>query len=55
MDSSSISRAYSATYYRYPPEDIEEFKKEKEETKGFGNGVKEIIGNIVNMPLVQLS
>ncbi len=35
----------------YPPEDIEEFKKEKEATKGFGNAVKEIIGNIVNMPL----
>lgn len=39
------------TTEEYPPEDIEEFNKEKEATKGCGNAVKEIINNIVNMPL----
>lgn len=39
------------TTEEYPPEDIEEFNKEKEATKGFGNAVKEIVSNIVNMPL----
>lgn len=39
------------TTEEYPPEDIDEFNKEKEATKGFGNAVKEIINNIVNMPL----
>jgi len=39
------------TTEEYPPEDLEEFNKEKEATKGFGNAVKEIVSNIVNMPL----
>ena len=39
------------TTKEYPPEDVEAFEKEKEETKGFANAAKEIIGNIVNMPI----
>ncbi len=35
----------------YPPENIDEFYKEKEATKGFTHAVKDIIGNIINMPL----
>ena len=34
----------------YPPEDMEEFEKEKEATKGFANATKEITNNIVKMP-----
>ncbi|MBW3468187.1 MFS transporter [Arthrospiribacter ruber] len=36
----------------YPPENLEEFKKKNEESKGFFNGFKEIFSNIAGMPLV---
>lgn len=39
------------TTKEYPPEDIDAFEAEKEATKGFGNATKEIIENIVKMPL----
>lgn len=38
------------TTKEYPPEDLDAFNKEKAETAGFGNGVKEIFTNIINMP-----
>lgn len=38
----------------YPPEDMDLFQKEKEESKGFFNGVKEIFKNIAGMPEVML-
>lgn len=38
------------TTKEYPPEDIEEFEKEKEETAGVAHGVKEIMANLVAMP-----
>lgn len=38
----------------YPPEDMDLFQKEKEESKGFMNGVKEIFKNIAGMPEVML-
>lgn len=34
----------------YPPEDLETFKKEKEESKGFLKGVREVIGSVASMP-----
>ncbi len=34
----------------YPPEDLDAFKKEKEQNKGFWNGFKEIFNNISGMP-----
>jgi maltose/moltooligosaccharide transporter len=36
----------------YPPADLEEFEKEKEENKGFFNGVVQIFQNIAGMPNV---
>ncbi len=36
----------------YPPEDLESFKKEKQNNRGFLNGVKEIFSNIASMPKV---
>jgi maltose/moltooligosaccharide transporter len=36
----------------YPPEDIEAFLREKEETKGFWHGVKAILAGIAGMPTV---
>ncbi len=38
------------TTKEYPPEDITAFEKEKEETKGFINGLQAIITNIITMP-----
>jgi maltose/moltooligosaccharide transporter len=38
------------TTTEYPPDDFEEFKREKEETKGFLKGVKEIASSIGKMP-----
>lgn len=38
----------------YPPKDLEKFEKEKEESKGFLNGVSEIFKNIFGMPSVML-
>ncbi|MBT8233387.1 MAG: MFS transporter [Saprospiraceae bacterium] len=42
------------TTKEYPPEDMDAFLKEKEETAGFFNGLKEIIANIKNMPETML-
>ena len=41
----------------YPPENIEEFQKKKEENKGFVFGVKDIFESFVNMPktMIQLA
>lgn len=39
------------TTKEYPPEDIDAFEAEKAATKGIGNATKEIVQNIVNMPL----
>jgi maltose/moltooligosaccharide transporter len=39
------------TTEEYPPEDLEEFEKEKKETAGFINAAKEIFKNIIEMPL----
>jgi maltose/moltooligosaccharide transporter len=36
----------------YPPENLEEFHREKQAKKGFFNGVKEIFDNISGMPVV---
>jgi maltose/moltooligosaccharide transporter len=38
------------TTNEYPPDDMDTFNKEKEESKGFFNGVKEIFRNIAGMP-----
>jgi len=38
------------TTEEYPPEDLEEFKKENEASKGFLNGFKEIFSSIGQMP-----
>ena len=38
------------TTKEYPPEDIDEFNKEKAETAGFFNGIKEIANNFIDMP-----
>ncbi|RZL50118.1 MAG: MFS transporter, partial [Pedobacter sp.] len=38
------------TTTEYPPEDLEEFKKENEASKGFLNGFKEIFSSIGQMP-----
>ncbi len=40
------------TTEEYPPEDMDLFEKEKEASKGFLTGVKEIFKNIVGMPAV---
>lgn len=40
------------TTKEYPPEDLEKFRKEKEASKGFFNGFKEIFENIQGMPSV---
>ncbi|NVJ87085.1 MAG: MFS transporter [Algoriphagus sp.] len=40
------------TTEEYPPEDLEAFKKENEESKGFLKGVGEIFKNIAGMPPV---
>jgi maltose/moltooligosaccharide transporter len=40
------------TTEEYPPEDMDLFEKEKEASKGFLTGVKEIFKNIVGMPSV---
>lgn len=40
------------TTKEYPPEDLEAFEKEKRETAGFINGVKEIFSNIFTMPSI---
>lgn len=42
------------TTNEYPPDDIESFRKEKEQSKGFFNGVKEIFKNIAGMPDVMI-
>ena len=38
------------TTKEYPPDDMEAFEKEKAETAGFFNGIKEIFDNILTMP-----
>ena len=38
------------TTKEYPPEDLKAFEKEKKESAGFINGVKDIIHNIATMP-----
>lgn len=38
----------------YPPENMDDFNKDKESNKGFFNGVKEIFGNIAGMPNLML-
>jgi maltose/moltooligosaccharide transporter len=40
------------TTNEYPPDDIDAFNKEKEESRGFLNGIKEIFRNIAGMPEV---
>ncbi|SNS26219.1 maltose/moltooligosaccharide transporter [Belliella buryatensis] len=40
------------TTKEYPPEDLEKFQREKEASKGFFNGFKEIFENIQGMPSV---
>lgn len=40
------------TTKEYPPEDMEEFEREKRETAGFVKGLKEIGANIVSMPSI---
>ncbi len=40
------------TTKEYPPEDMEEFKRENEKSKGLFNGVTEIFKNIAGMPLI---
>jgi hypothetical protein len=40
------------TTEEYPPEDMEEFEKEKADSSGFMAGVKEIFKNIAGMPSV---
>jgi maltose/moltooligosaccharide transporter len=40
------------TTKEYPPEDMEEFKRENEKSKGLFNGVTEIFKNISGMPLI---
>ncbi len=39
------------TTKEYPPDDLEEFEKEKQESAGLVNAAKEIIQNILEMPL----
>lgn len=38
------------TTSEYPPDDLVEFKRENDESKGLSNGVKEIFSSISNMP-----
>jgi maltose/moltooligosaccharide transporter len=38
------------TTEEYPPEDLDEFEKEKKESAGLANGAKEIVSNIIAMP-----
>ncbi|RPA67130.1 MFS transporter [Cyclobacteriaceae bacterium YHN15] len=40
------------TTNEYPPDDIDAFNKEREESRGFLNGIKEIFRNIAGMPEV---
>lgn len=40
------------TTEEYPPEDLEEFEKEKAANRGLFSGLTEILGNIVTMPKV---
>jgi maltose/moltooligosaccharide transporter len=40
------------TTNEYPPDDMDAFNKEKEESRGFLNGIKEIFRNIAGMPEV---
>jgi maltose/moltooligosaccharide transporter len=42
------------TTKEYPPEDLEAFEKEKEETAGFLNGLTSIFDNIMHMPKTML-
>lgn len=42
------------TTKEYPPQDLDKFYKEKEESKGLLNGLKEIFSNIFNMPKTML-
>lgn len=42
------------TTKEYPPENLEEFKAENEASKGFLNGIKEILAGITSMPKVML-
>lgn len=42
------------TTKEYPPQDLEDFKREKEANKGVFNGFKEIFDNILSMPKVML-
>lgn len=42
------------TTKEYPPQDVEEFKREKEANKGFFKGFIEIFDNILSMPKVML-
>lgn len=42
------------TTKEYPPEDMEAFLREKEESRGFFNGFNEILDNIINMPKTML-
>lgn len=38
------------TTKEYPPEDMEAFLREKEETRGLWRGISEVLGNVVKMP-----
>ena len=50
-----ISILYTVfTTKEYPPENLDKFYKEKEESKGLLNGLKEISENILNMPKTML-
>lgn len=42
------------TTEEYPPEDLDAFEKEKEESRGFFTGFKEVFKNIAKMPKVML-
>lgn len=42
------------TTKEYPPEDLEAFKKEKEKSAGFLNGIKEVFQSISGMPAIML-
>lgn len=41
----------------YPPEDLAAFERKREETKGIGHGVSEVLKNLIHMPrtMVQLA
>ncbi len=42
------------TTKEYPPKDMDDFLRNKEETKGFAHGIKEIFTNIVSMPTTMI-